>query len=249
MNKSYYSKSSASWSKKNLRTVFRMFGLALFIGGLIGIFYIFFPLISWQIYFGPAFASQTITTPIPRINLINPKNIVSFISQANSAFLGTDYTKANAWFPTFSPKNAGSKKSEISSYSLSIPKINIENAVVSTDDMDLSRHLINYPGTSFPWKFGNAVIFGHSTLPQLFNKTDYKTIFANLYKLKIGDEIQTSVNGVIYKHAIYSITVVDPVNTEALAQTYDNSYLTLVTCTPPGTIWKRLIVKARLNKI
>ena len=113
----------------------------------------------------------------------------------------------------------------------------------------MAKHLVNYQGTGIPGKNGNAVIFGHSTLPQLFNPKDYKTIFANVYKLKNGDVIYAMINGVTYTYKIFKITVVDPENSSALVQDYDNSYLTLVTCTPPGTTWKRLIVKAVLQEI
>ena len=121
--------------------------------------------------------------------------------------------------------------------------------MVSTVDTDVGKHLVNYEGTSILGDKGNAVIFGHSTLPQLYNPKDYKTIFANAYKLKIGDNIYGFVNGVSYLYKIYNTTVVDPSDTSIFAQSYNNSYLTLVTCTPPGTVWKRLIIKARLEKI
>ena len=93
------------------------------------------------------------------------------------------------------------------------------------------------------------MIFGHSTLPQLFNAKDYKTIFANAYKLKNGDIIYATVKGVKYSYKIFKTIVVDPSDTSALEQDYDNSYLTLVTCTPPGTTWKRLVIKSRLERI
>ena len=50
------------------------------------------------------------------------------------------------------------------------------------------------------------------------------------------------------KYSIENISVVDPDNTSVLEQSFDDSYITLITCTPPGTIWKRLIIKARIVK-
>ncbi len=96
---------------------------------------------------------------------------------------------------------------------------------------------------------GTAVIFGHSTLPQLFNPTDYKTIFANAHTLKVGDEITIDANNVQYTYKITSVTITTPDDTSVLAQEYDDSHLVIITCTPPGTIWKRLIVKARLEML
>jgi len=78
--------------------------------------------------------------------------------------------------------------------------------------------LVNYQGTGIPGKNGNAVIFGHSTLPQLFNPKDYKTIFANTYKLKDGDTIYVIINNITYTYKIFKIVIVDPDDSSALVQ-------------------------------
>ncbi|MDO8659591.1 MAG: sortase [Candidatus Parcubacteria bacterium] len=235
MGKYYYQKSKGIKLKK----ILRLTSIVFIIIGISTISYVLFPIVSWQIYFQPAFASQNITPSIPRANIVD---------LARSSLDRTDYTKPENWFPKFNPI-ATSGQVPIPSYTISIPKINLENTEVSTIDNDLTQHLVNYSGTGIPAKNGNAVIFGHSTLPQLFNPKDYKTIFANVYKLKNGDDIYALIKGVKYSYKIFKITIVDPSDSSALEQNYDNSYLTLVTCTPPGTIWKRLIVKARLEKI
>lgn len=56
--------------------------------------------------------------------------------------------------------------SPVNSYSLSIPTLELLNATVIISGDDLSKSLIHYGGTSLPGEYGNAVIFGHSTLPQ-----------------------------------------------------------------------------------
>lgn len=234
MGKYYYKKNKGVRFKKYIR----LLSILLFVIGLSTISYVLFPVISWQIYFMPAFASQNITSSIPRANIVD---------LVRSSMDTTDYTDAKNWFPEFNPSSKDQPDTPL--YTISIPKINIEGATVSTVDNDLEKHLVNYGGTSIPGRNGNAVIFGHSTLPQLFNIKDYKTIFANVYKLENGDTIHATVNGVTYTYKIFKIIVVDPQDTSALIQDYDNSYLTLVTCTPPGTIWKRLVIKARLERI
>lgn len=233
----YYYKRSA---KRNLKIYLRLTSIVFLIVGISIISYILLPALSWQIYFQSTFASQNITSSIPRASIVDLAT--NFIDKTN-------YYKAENWFPKFNPNSSGQKKQGNSIYAISIPIINIREAIVSTIDTDLTKHLVNYPGTGIPGKNGNAVIFGHSTLPQLFNPKDYKTIFANAYKLKNENNIYAQVNGVTYTYKIFNITVVDPEDSSALEQNYDNSYLTLVTCTPPGTTWKRLIVKARLEKI
>jgi sortase A len=225
---------------KPFKKWFHALSLGIILLGFTLVFYVFPPLVMWQIYIVPIFASQNITTSIPKIEIVN--------TETNDLTTNKNYIDAKNWFPDFNPSNA-SGKPNVSSYTLSIPKIRIKDAYVSTTDLDLGKHLVNYQGTSIPGEFGNAVIFGHSTLPQLYNPKDYKTIFANIHKLQIGDSIYSVVNGVTYLHKIFNITVVDPKDTSAFEQNYDNSYLTLVTCTPPGTVWKRLVIKARLSII
>lgn len=233
--------------KKNIKKIMRLLSIIVFIGGVGISAYVFFPLILWQMYFSPVFASQNITSPIPKTTIVSPTSLKSLISEAKNAISGVDYTDAKNWFPGFNP--LANSQPKLPFYTISIPAIQIKNAIVSTIDNDLTHHLVNYQGTSIPSENGNAVIFGHSTLPQLFNPNDYKTIFANAYKLKAGDKIRVSMSGADFSYNIYNITVVDPNDTSALSQVYDNSYITLVTCTPPGTVWKRLIIKARLEKI
>lgn len=242
MSKIYYKKRN----KINLKKFIKGVGLGLFTIGILVCLYIFSPLILWQIYSAPTLTSQNIEAPIPRKNVLNPALIQTLIAHAKSSISGIDYTNAQNWFPGFKTQ-ANSGKSL--SYTLSIPALNIKNAEVSTSDYDLSKHLVNYMGTSTPPNAGNAVIFGHSTLPQLYDPNDYKTIFAHVLDLKTGDQIFTNVAGVTYSYRVYNIYVVDANDTSVFTQNYDNSYLTLITCTPPGTIWKRLVIKARLEKI
>lgn len=233
----YYYKGQA---QNNLKKYLRLTSVLFLLIGISIILYVLFPAISWQLYFRPAFASQDLILSIPRANIVD---------LARNSMDSTDYTKVENWFKNFNPDSNQKNQADTPSYTISIPKIKLESALVSTIDNDLTKHLVNYQGTGIPGKNGNAVIFGHSTLPQLFNPKDYKTIFANVYQLRNGDNIYATANSVTYTYKIFKITVVDPEDSSALVQDYDNSYLTLVTCTPPGTTWKRLIVKSRLEKI
>ena len=243
MSKRYYKKGAANVKKKRLR----LLGLLLFLTGIIITGYVLLPLISWQIYFAPVFASQNIAAPIPQTTIVNGDTFQTLLAQASDSLSGVDYNNADNWFPNFKPQRNGGQTVE--TYYLSIPKLNIKNAVVSTVNSDLSKNLVNYGGTAVPANKGNAVVFGHSTLPQLYDAKSYKTVFTYLYELTPGDEIDVNIGSVSYKYRVENITVVDPTNTSILQQNFDDSYLTLVTCTPPGTIWKRLAVKARIEKI
>lgn len=233
MKKYYYEE------KRNYKIALRFISVFLIIAGLIISFYTFLPIFSWQLYFSESFASQNLKTPIPKISTL--------LNSAGKT-LSTDYTNAKNWFPNYHP-SVNANKPEVESYTISIPSIDIKNAFVSTVDLNLAQHLVNFTGTAIPPKNGTAVIFGHSTLPQLYNPKDYKTIFANAYKMKVGDEIFVNFDKITYKYKVFSITVVDPSDTSALEQDTRDSFLTLITCTPPGTTWKRLIIKSQLEKI
>lgn len=223
---------------RNLRKPLRFVGLGLIFLGLLFGLYAFFPLISWELYLRPAFANSDFASPIPHTTIMTKDTIQSLLT---SSLHGSD------WLPAYYQEaNVGGT---ITHYSLSIPKLKIENAEVSAIDTDLNSHLVNFPGTALPPSKGNAVIFGHSTLPQLYDPKNYKTIFANIHNLIIGDKILIKINDALYTYKIISISIVDADNTSYLNQQSDDSYLTIVTCTPPGTIWKRLIIKSKLEKI
>jgi len=174
MAKYYYRKSSLNFKK-----ITKLISLLILVAGLIIATYVFFPLISYQIYFASEFSGQEITAPIPKATVLNNSTIASLLNSASSNFFsGIDYSNAENWFPNVKFQKIVQK---IERYSLSIPKLKIENAEVSTTDTDLTKHLINYGGTAIPPNKGTAVVFGHSTLPQLFNPENYKTIFATLH--------------------------------------------------------------------
>lgn len=240
--------------KKSFKKYIKILGILFILLGLGFFVHFFFPLISYQIFIAGQFENNEIESPVPkRLVVNNNSSFTTLIAQGVNS-LTADYTDARNWYPALNQAHAmeaveiaKEEKKNVDTYSLSIPKIKVENAEVSTVDYDLERHLIQYLGTSIPGEKGTAVIFGHSTLPYLFNPNDYKTIFAHAHNLEIGDEIFATVEGVTYEYKIFSINITDPEDTNILSQSYDHSYITLVTCTPPGTIWKRLIVRASLE--
>jgi sortase A len=158
-----------------------------------------------------------------------------------------DYTKASNWFVGGAEK-ADFELSKVSYYNISIPKLRIDNAVVAIGGDDLSKHLIQYPGTALPGKRGNAVIFGHSILPRFYNPKDYMSIFSLLPTLEKGDQITIYYDSVEYLYRVEDMFEVSPTDIQVLEQNSSDSYLTLVTCTPPGDPrkLKRLIVRAKI---
>jgi len=88
-------------------------------------------------------------------------------------------------------------------------------------------------------------------LPQFYDPEDFLSIFSTLPTLDEGDEIQLDYDGVVYKYIVEKMFEVLPTDIEVLEQDRSDSFLTLVTCVPPGHPLKpkRLIIRARIVPI
>ncbi|EKD58752.1 MAG: sortase family protein [uncultured bacterium] len=116
---------------------------------------------------------------------------------------------------------------------------------------ELENGITHFIGTASPGQKGNAIISGHSS-NYIWAKGDYNYVFKNLNDLENGDVIVADTvqkNGRIisYKYMVSSKLVVAPDDELIFANTNEPS-LTLSTCWPLGTNFKRMIVKAELMK-
>lgn len=222
-------KSKLAVRKKMLAVLFLCFGLIFLTSAI-------FPIVKFQLFYSTSFTQ-----------LINPLSLQGSSSQNILSSVTTDYTQLSNWFDSGSsnPNQIFSNNNNFT-YLLSIPKLKISNAVVTVGSMDLKKSLIQYPQTALPGQLGNTVIFGHSTLTQFFNSKNYLTIFTTLYKLKQGDEILIDYDNVQYEYIIDEMYEVAPTDLSVLEQRFDQKNLTLITCSPPGTVLRRLIVKSSL---
>lgn len=203
----------------------------LFLSGLLLIGLVVWPIASFEIMVAPNLSKQVVS-PVAEEQILGSQ---------------TDLTKALNWFPTAS--SPPSIPSKITSYSLSISKLGIQDATVTINSDNLSQSLVQWGSQSLPGEFGSIVILGHSVLPAFYNPKNYMTIFSTLKDLKNGDEILIYFDGITYKYRIFEMRVVKSEDISVLEQRFDDSYVTLVTCVPPGTYLRRLLVKARLVKI
>lgn len=222
--------------EKLARDYFQFLPLFFLIIGLTLLGSVIYPLFSYQLLASPRFQPKLLTPLAESSHQFQPQ----VLSESQ------DLTLIANWFPEVNKPAKLSTK--VTHYTLSIPRLKIFNATVEIGGEDLKKSLIHYGGTSLPGEFGNAVIFGHSVLPQFFNPKNYLTIFSTLPELEKGDEILVNFDGIQYRFQVYKMIEVDPEDLVVLEQRYDGSYLTLVTCVPPGTYWKRLAVRARLVK-
>jgi sortase A len=122
---------------------------------------------------------------------------------------------------------------------LEIPAIDVDVVVVEgTSASALKAGAGHYPNTPLPGEEGNVSIAGH--------RTTYGKPFANLDRLKPGDEIilETPIGRHVYKVSREPF-VVDKADFSVIAQTSGHN-LTLTTCHPKGSAKQRLIVKAEM---
>lgn len=229
------------------RRVVNHFSYVSLVIGMLLLFWSFYPVISFELY-SRFLMTQSVTSPVP-------SETVSSLKEAN-AVLGSydvysnnlrDFTQAHLWFPTQQQKNQDNFM--VKDYYISIPKLNIMKAHVVVGGEDLSKSLVHYLPRTMPGEYGNVAIFGHSTLPQLYDEKDYKTIFTYLPSLEKGDKMIIYLGDLEYEYEVSDMFVVNPDKISVLDQQYDASYLTLVTCVPPGTYWKRLVVKSKLVQL
>jgi LPXTG-site transpeptidase (sortase) family protein len=134
--------------------------------------------------------------------------------------------------------------------SINIPKINVHAPLVDVagrNEADVQKGLesgvIHYDSTPEPGQAGNSVFFGHSS-NDWWEPGNFKFVFVLLDKLAIGDQFTIDYQSQRYTYEVTSTTVVEPNNLSVLAPTAEPT-VTVITCTPPGTSWKRLVVTAK----
>ncbi len=131
-----------------------------------------------------------------------------------------------------------------------IPKINVEIPVVydqaSIAEKDvqsgLERGVLHYSTTSNPGELGNGAIFGHSS-NNILNKGEYKFAFVLLNRMEAGDTFMIQKDSKRYVYRVFNKQIVDPDKVSVLTDTYGKpATFSLITCDPPGTSLRRLIV-------
>lgn len=203
---------------------------------------------------GPIAAYLIFTSP----RLSRPQPLISPLASVSAGVLGQqavaiepqvksyqeDFTHLENWFSaTPLPSPAPSK---ITHYNLSIPKLGIQDAIVTVGGNDLAKSLIHYPSTANPGEPGTPVIFGHSVLRQFYNPKNYLTVFSTIMTLQTGDQIIIKYNGVTYTYKVTDKLEVKPTDVEVLSQRFDGRFLKLITCVPEGTYLRRGIIVAQL---
>jgi LPXTG-site transpeptidase (sortase) family protein len=138
-----------------------------------------------------------------------------------------------------------------SEFSIVIPKIDAKSNVIANVDtaneaeyMDaLSKGVAHAKGTFFPGQGKPIFLFAHSTnLP--INVSRYNAVFYLLSKLEKGDHVIIYFANKKYEYVVTDSVVKPSTDTSFLYDQTNSEKLYLMTCTPPGTSWKRLFVIA-----
>jgi sortase A len=135
-----------------------------------------------------------------------------------------------------------------------IDRLAIVAPIVYTDENNeeayqraLQNGVVHFPGTAHVGQLGNFYLFGHSS-DFVWKAGNYKTVFALLPKISIGDQIVVSDSeGKAYVYKVLETKVVNPNDASVLSQgEYKRKLLTLQTSYPLGTALKRFIVVAEI---
>ena len=227
----------------NQKTILRIAAGISAISGIIILIGVIYPIVSYNATYGKNFSE--LASPINE-NPVSQSNVQG-ASTVNNGSSSNDFTEASNWF-VGGAKSADFTASKVQYFTISVPKLKINNATVAIGGEDLDKSLVQYPGTALPGRNGNTVIFGHSILPIFYNPKNYISIFSLLPTLTKGDEIDIDYDGISYVYKVEDMFEVLPTDIQVLDQDYSDSFVTLVTCVPPGdpSNPKRLIVRARV---
>lgn len=223
-----------------IKRIIKIISVILILAGIGILTWTIYPILSFELVYGRKF--HDFIRPAPE-DLINRAIIAKLPSVLGAET--ADFTKASVWFPQAADTTIPSNSSNVNSYTLDIPKVGIYQALVLVGGDDLSKSLIHFTGP-MPGSPGNPVIFGHSTLLWFYNPRDYKSIFSKLPELDENDDIFINLDNITYHYKVIDMRIVTPETVSVLAQNYSESTITLVTCVPPGTYFKRLIVRGKL---
>lgn len=248
------------------RKIKRMMPAILVTMGSVLVANIVWPVISYQLFVSPELQRQTLLSPViqttealydrPTVPAARAADIPPVTparySPPTIISEDLDYTNLSSWFPTQEIPEV--RPEEAKTYSIDIPALGIEKAIVKIGGLDLDKNLIQYPGTADPGELGSPVIFGHSVSPIFYNPSlrnprRYTSLFTKLMDLKNDDKIIVTVDNITYTYRVASKVEVKPDDTSILEQSHDSRQLKLVTCTPPGTLLRRGIVYAVLEDI
>lgn len=188
------------------------------------------PLVSYKFWEMTVYAQQT--------DLISPVS--------SNGVLGVSIEQKGD-FPAFISSNRRPVPALYQEFKITVPRLKLEEIKTLVDSQDFENNLAHLPGSALPGEKGNVFITGHSGLPGPLNP-DRRAFFKNLPDMRKGDQIFVEAGGQKFEYIVEKLIIVDPKETWVINPPDNNDrYLSLMTCVPPGTTLKRLIVLAKLK--
>jgi len=238
MSLEIYSKDSPLRYSREYKGRDKYFFAFISIVGLIAIIFAAWPFFVWQLTTLPKLSSGVSNAPIPEARVLSVKS-----PNLENVQVVQDADGFSYFVPTFLEENKRKEENRSEKFSVSIPKLNINNATTKVDSLDFRNNLSHFPGTALPGEVGNSFVTGHSVLPQFNDPENYNAIFTKLSELEIGDKIYITRDGQDYQYIVQYAKVVNPKDLSVLSPISESGKnLTLMTCVPPGTNIKRLVV-------
>lgn len=139
-------------------------------------------------------------------------------------------------------------------FGIVIPKIKANAAVIKNVDpynanvyqRQLTKGVAHARGSALPGRAGNVFLFAHSS-DNFYNANRYNSVFYLLNKLEKDDEIDLYFEKKKYQYRVSAKKIVAPTAIAYLKGSSFLNKLTLMTCWPPGTTLKRLIITGELR--
>jgi LPXTG-site transpeptidase (sortase) family protein len=184
----------------------------------------------------------------PREQMIPPEQAPEEVAEVNEATLPAETFADVARKPQPLPVKPVDRE-----FAIVVPKIGANAQVVSDvnaanfDEYQeaLKKGVAHAKGTSYPGQPGNSYLFAHSTR-YAWDVPRYNAIFYLLHELEKDDRVTAFYRGKQYDYKVVKKVIAGAEDTSWFTAQYDEPVLTLQTCTPPGTTWKRLMVVAKL---
>ncbi len=200
----------------------RITGLVLFLAGLAGLLYIFAPLVQQEFLY---FWKQKMSA--------NPATTLELIATDDSQESLSTATQKLADFE----------------YGVYVPKIDALSTVIpAIDPTDASEYLpalqkgVALADESYTGE--TLFLFAHSAGSSFF-RSQYNAVFFLLHKLHPGDHFYVKNEGKVLRFEVDDIQIVWP-NQVNLVE-HSSQDVILMTCYPPGTTLKRLLVLGSEN--
>lgn len=173
-------------------------------------------------------------------------------------FLGIEYTVEEESPPQSEPSPFGALASQptpltitpkSTDFGIVIEKIGVNAPVVADVDTTsnasymeaLQYGVAHAKGTAKPNEVGNVYLFAHSTL-NFWEFGPYATVFTLLHQLVPGDRVVLFYQGQRYDYRVFEKEIVPGFDLSPLTRSSSRNLLTLQTCDPPGTTWRRLLI-------